>query len=76
MGAHDETPLTDGKEQFKALLGIKLQTEFADFQKLSKEPPDEVLREHYRLLLEDVFNALQKQGIEFRENATESGVSD
>jgi hypothetical protein len=76
MGAHDETPLTDGKEQFKALLGIKLQTEFADFQKLSKEPPDEVLREHYRLLLEDVFNALQKQGIDFKEDATESGVSD
>jgi len=65
MQAHDEKPQADGKEQLKALLGIKLSEEYEEFQKLAKEPPDEVFREHYRLLLEDVFNELEKQGIVF-----------
>ena len=64
MRAHDEQPLTDEKEQFRALLGIKLQTDYAEFRELTKEPPDPVYREPYRLLLEDVFDVLKKHGIE------------
>jgi len=67
MQAHEETPQADGKEQLKALLGIKLREHFADFQKLAKEPPDEVFREHYRMLLEDVFSILEKQGVVLKE---------
>jgi len=67
MQAHEETPQADGKEQLKALLGIKLREHFTDFQKLAKEPPDEVFREHYRMLLEDVFVILEKQGVVLKE---------
>ncbi|MGB8355491.1 MAG: hypothetical protein WCD79_16455 [Chthoniobacteraceae bacterium] len=67
MQAHEETPQADGKEQLKALLGIKLREHFTDFQKLAKEPADEVFREHYRLLLEDVFVILEKQGVVLKE---------
>ena len=67
MGAHTETPSAGEKEQFKALLGIKLRANHAEFEKLAREPVDEVFREHYRLLLEDVFNVLEKQGVALTE---------
>jgi len=66
MDAHSETPISNEAEQLRALLGIKLKEVHGEFEKLAKEPPDEVFREHYRLLLEDVFNELAKQGVEFK----------
>jgi hypothetical protein len=63
MRAHDETPLTDEKEQFKALLGIKLRANYEEFRELAKEPQDEVYKEPFRLLLEDVFVILETHGI-------------
>jgi hypothetical protein len=63
MRAHEEAPLPEGKEQLQALLGIKLREFYQEFENLGKEPPDEVFREHYRLLLLDVFEVLEKQGI-------------
>lgn len=65
MRAHDENRQTDEKEQFKTLLGIKLRPDHIEFEKLAKEPPDEVFREHYRLVLASVFNTLEKHGIKF-----------
>ncbi len=65
MGAHEDKPVTDEKEQFKTLLGLKLQKDHAEFMTLAKEPPDEVFREHYRMLLEDVFGILEAQGVVF-----------
>jgi len=67
MRAHDATPLEDEKEQFKALLGIKLRTNYAEFKELVKEPIDEVYREPFRLLLKDVFDILESQGIQLHE---------
>ena len=68
MGAHGENPNGDAKEQFKSLLGIKLQKDYADFKTLSLEPMDEVFREPYRLLLEDVFETLTEHGIKFAQS--------
>lgn len=53
----------DPTEQFKELLRLKLQKDFEDFQTLAKEPPDEVFREHYRILLDNVFAILGQQGV-------------
>jgi hypothetical protein len=63
MQAHSETPVVDEKEQLKALLAIKLKDNYAEFESLAKEPADEVFREHYRILLDEVFTELKKQGI-------------
>jgi hypothetical protein len=68
MNAHGDSPLTDAKEQFKALLGIKLRPDFTEFEALAKEPPDEVFREHYRLLLDSVFKILETQGVVLKES--------
>lgn len=53
----------DPTEQFKELLKIKLQKDYADFKSLAQEPPDEVFREHYRILLDNVFGILAQQGV-------------
>ena len=68
MGAHGETPLTDEKEQFKALLGIKLRGNFTEFKELDKEPQDQIYKEPFRLLLEDVFQILESHGIVLKES--------
>lgn len=67
MHAHDETPLDDAKEQFKALLGIKLRGDYAEFKTLAGEPVDEVYREPFRLLLNDVFEILENLGVVLKE---------
>jgi hypothetical protein len=67
MGAHTEAPPVGEKEQFKVLLGIKLRADHVEFEKLAKEPPDEVFREHYRLLLENVFKVLENLGVMFKD---------
>lgn len=68
IGAHTDSPAGDPVEQFKVLLGIKLQRHYAEFEMLGKEPPDEVFREHYRLLIEDVFNILASQGVTLKQS--------
>jgi len=67
MGAHGETPLTDEKEQFKALLGIKLREDYEEFKELAKEPQDQIYKEPFRLLLEDVFKILEFHGVVLKE---------
>lgn len=65
MKAGTEAPVTDPLQQFKTLLGIKLAEDYAEFEALGKEPPDEVFREHYRLLIEDMFKILKEHGLRF-----------
>ena len=67
MRAHDETPMTDEKEQFKALIGIKLHTNFTEFKQLAKEPQNPIYKEPFRLLLEEVFQILQFHGITLKD---------
>ena len=68
MRAHEETPLTDEKEQFKALLAIKLQPDYAEFRELDKLQQDEVYKEPFRLLLNDIFKILESHGIALNEH--------
>ena len=58
---------TDEREQFKALLGIKLRVNFAEFKELAKEPQDQIYKEPFRLLLEDVFQILESHGVPLKE---------
>jgi len=67
MRAHDETPLTDEKEQYKSLIGIKLRSNYAEFKELAKEPQNAIYKEPFRLLLEDVFQILETYGIPLKD---------
>ncbi len=66
MQAHDEAPLANEKEQFRLMLGIKLREQLFPVPNNGKEPADEVFREHYRMLLREVFEVLGKQGVTFK----------
>lgn len=66
MQAHDDAPLANEKEQYRLMLGIKLREHYSQFEAMEKEPPDEVFREHYRMLIREVFDTLEKQGVTFK----------
>lgn len=53
-------------EQFKTLLGIKLRDQFEEFEAMKREAADEVFREHYRDMLDSIFQLLEKQGVPLR----------
>ena len=53
--------------QLRALLGLKLQENFADFRALEKESPSVVVQQHYKSLLRNVFEVLQKEGVPLKE---------
>ena len=46
--------------QLRTLLALKLQEDFADFLALKKETNDIVVQQHYRTVLEHVFEVLQQ----------------
>ena len=56
------TPLSE-REQLVNFLALKLGKDHADFLKLSTEPDDEVFREHYRIVAQNVFEILAAEGI-------------
>ena len=58
-------------EQFKALLGAKCSPVLAEFLELEKHPADERFREHYRILLEEIFDVLRQFGIDLKQPETE-----
>jgi uncharacterized protein (DUF2384 family) len=65
MGAGTETPVEDSRAQLVAFLGMRLSEDYAVFEALKNEPETEVLRQHYRGVLENVFELLKSQGIKF-----------
>lgn len=73
-GDHEDraASLQEGDElrQFKALLGIKLQTEYTEFKALRRESPTEVVRKHFRDLLDQIFEVLQAEGVVLKENVS------
>ncbi len=60
MGAMSSEPVHDTDAQLRTLLALKLQEDFADFLALKKETNDIVVQQHYRGLLEHVFEVLQQ----------------
>ncbi|MEO7931816.1 MAG: hypothetical protein ABIT76_01525 [Chthoniobacterales bacterium] len=62
MVSPEGTPLGE-REQLINFLSLKLGKDHADYLKLSREPDDEVFREHYRIVAENVFDILAAEGI-------------
>ena len=62
LASADGTPLGE-REQLLSFLSLKLGKDHADFLKLSSEPDDEVFREHYRIVAQNVFDILAAEGI-------------
>jgi hypothetical protein len=60
MGAMSSEPVNDTGAQLRTLLALKLQEDFADFLALKKETNDIVIQQHYRGLLEHVFEVLHQ----------------
>lgn len=53
----------DAGAEIKALLGLKLRNDFAEFHALRGESGTEVLRQHFREMLSHVFSVLQSEGV-------------
>ena len=69
MGAMSSEPVSDTGSQLRTLLGLKLQEDFADFLALKKETKRYVVQQHYRGVLEHVFEVLRPTG-----SAAEGGI--
>ena len=60
----------DPAAELKALLALKLRGDFAEFQALRGESATEVLRQHYREMLDHVFTVLQSEGVNLSDSET------
>jgi hypothetical protein len=57
-------PIEPGaSEQLKTLLAFKLQEDFEDFQALQQQAKDIVVQQHYKTVIQHVFEVLQAEGI-------------
>ncbi len=59
----------DSGAELKALLGLKLRNDFAEFEALRGESATDVLRLHYREMLDHVFQILANEGVPLTEPA-------
>jgi len=59
-GALTGEPIEDAAAQLRTLLALKLKEDFADFAALEKESNDLVVQQHYKALLQHVFEVLQQ----------------
>ena len=62
-GAISGQPVEDLAVQLRALLGLKLQEDYADFLALEKESNDLVVQQHYKGLIRHVFEMLVQLGV-------------
>jgi hypothetical protein len=60
-GSGDAAP--DATTQLRTLLALKLQEDYADFLALQKESPDAIVQQHYRGLINHVFDVLRGEQI-------------
>ena len=58
MAAGTAEPAPDAVTQLRTLLALKLQEDYADFLTLQKESPDAIVQQHYRGLINHVFDVL------------------
>ncbi len=57
-------PIEPGaSEQLKTLLAFKLQEDFEDFHALQQQAKDIVVQQHYKTVIQHVFEVLQAEGI-------------
>jgi hypothetical protein len=52
--------VTDTDAQLRALLALKLQEDFADFEALEKDAHDLVVSQHYPTILRHIFEVLRE----------------
>jgi DNA-binding transcriptional MerR regulator len=57
--------IDDSLEQFKRFLGLKLKEDFADYNAISREALNEVVRRHAHEILGRIFGVLQGEGVRF-----------
>ncbi|HEX4083426.1 MAG TPA: hypothetical protein VHY22_00840 [Chthoniobacteraceae bacterium] len=57
--------ISDSLEQFKTYLGLKLKEDFADYNAISRESLNEVVRRHAHEILGRIFSVLQAEGVRF-----------
>ena len=57
--------ISDALEQFKTFLGLKLKEDFADYNAISREALNEVVRRHAHEILGRIFEVLQAEGVRF-----------
>jgi hypothetical protein len=67
IGAHSGEQVTNVDTQLRALLALKLQSNFSDFVALEQESPSVVVQQHYKSLLREVFEVLRHEGIPLNE---------
>ena len=53
----------EASEQLKTLLAFKLQEDFEDFHALQQQAKDIVVQQHYKTVIQHVFEVLQSEGI-------------
>ncbi len=61
-------------DQLRMLLALKLQEDYADFLALEQESRDIVVQQHYRTLLQDVFEVLKAEGVRLAGDGQGSGA--
>jgi hypothetical protein len=57
--------ISDSLEQFKKFLGLKLKEDFADYNAISRESLNEVVRRHAHEILGRIFAVLRAEGVKF-----------
>ena len=57
--------INDTLEQFKSYLGLRLKEDFADYNAISRESLNEVVRRHAFEILGRIFSLLQSEGVRF-----------
>lgn len=64
-GLITDTPAPDSDTQLRTLLAFKLKEDFDDFKALEEAAKDLVVQQHYRSVLQHVFEILQLEGVQF-----------
>ncbi len=60
VGAISGEPVSDPAAQLRTLLGLKLREDFDDFLALEQESHDLVVQQHYRTIIQHVFEVLRE----------------
>ena len=63
LGVHTGGPAPDPDQQLRALLGLKLQEDYADYLALENESLSAVVQQHYRTLLGHIFEVLKAENV-------------
>ncbi|MEK0446095.1 MAG: hypothetical protein RLZZ399_1416 [Verrucomicrobiota bacterium] len=65
LGLTTDSPAPTPDAQLRTLLAFKLKDDFEDFKALEEAAKDLVVQQHYRSVLQHVFEVLRAEGIEF-----------